>query len=223
MNIQQIRESVTNVGLNATAQDIAYRGANKVTEVMILKGVVLTMATVDPKFLSDGESYRWEFLDKAALYRGLEHGARANMDEAFIDEALARGDRCYGALDGDVIASYGWYSTRPTAVTAIADDVFLHFDSAYAYMYRGYTLSAYRGKRLHGIGMARALDAYVRDGEKGLVSCVELNNFSSLRSCYRLGYRDFGTLFCVKVAGQRHTHATKGCEAYGFHVKSASG
>lgn len=217
MNMHQIRESVSHLGFTATAQDIAYRGANRVTEVTVLKGVVLTMDTVDRKFLADGDGYRWGFLDATALHRGLDDsGAEAE----FIAQALAKGDRCYGAIHGDVIASYGWYSTLPTAITAISDDMILHFDSAYAYMYRGYTSTSYRGKRLHGIGMARALTAYVEEGKNGLVSCVELNNFPSLHSSYRLGYRDFGMLFSIKVAGQRHTHATRGCETYAFEMRS---
>src|SRR5262249_28103377 len=143
------------------------------------------------------------------------------MDAEFIDQALARGDRCYGAIDGDTIVAYGWYSTKPTPVTAISEDMVLHFDSAYAYMYRGYTLPAYRGKRLHGIGMARAMEAYVREGSRGLVSVVDAANFASLASCYRLGYRSFGQIICARIAGQYFTFATGGCEEYSFRIDPA--
>lgn len=223
MNLTQVRETVNRLGLNAALQDIARRAASKVTEVTILKGVRLTMDTVDRKFLSDDAGYRWGFLDADTLRAAVRRQEGLGMDAAFVEAALLRGDRCYAALDGDVVASYGWYSTRPTAVTAISDDLVLHFDSAYAYMYRGYTLPAYRGKRLHGIGMARAMRACVEDGKKGLVSVVESSNLPSLTSCYRLGYRDFGELYCIEVAGRHYTYATRGCRAYDVHAKVQDG
>ncbi len=86
-------------------------------------------------------------------------------------------------------------------------------------MYKGYTVPAYRGKRLHGIGMARALEAISKEGNAGLISYVRSNNFASLKSCYRMGYRDFGNLFVAKLNGQYVTYTSKGCKAFGFHVE----
>lgn len=220
MNIQQVREMVQRFGVKAAALDLMCRAANKVTQASILEGMVLTMESVDPGFLKDDGGCRWGFLDRATLLRLAGRGGDIGMDAAFIEAAMTKGDRCYGALDGEALAAYGWYSTRPTAVTAIADDMVLCFEPAYAYMYRGYTPSAYRGRRLHGIGMARAMKALVDEGKAGLVSCVEAGNLASLSSCQRLGYRIFGTVFCVKVSGRYVTHATSGCEAYRFRVVS---
>jgi len=217
MNLASIRSSVDKFGLPATVQDIAYRAANKLTETLVLKGMTLTMATVDPIFLTDGAEYEWGFLGRDALLRTLSQGAEKDMDAAFIERSLAKGDRCYAALADGKIASYGWYSTQGTEVTA---DLTLHFNSDWAYMYKGYTLPEFRGKRLHGMGMARALKAYTQDGKKGLISYVESTNFSSLKSCYRMGYVDFGTIFCVKVGAKYLIHGTRGCDAYGFRLEA---
>ncbi len=222
MKIEQIREMVQRFGLKAAALDLACRAANKVTHAVVLEGVVLTTETVDPKFLEDDGGCRWGFLDRATLLRLAERKEDIAMDAAFIEAALAKGDRCFGGLHGGTLAAYGWYSTRPTPVTVISDDMVLRFDSAYAYMYRGYTPPEHRGKRLHGIGMARAMKALVDEGKKGLVSCVEAGNLASLSSCQRIGYRLFGTVFAVKVSGRYVTYATKGCEEYGFRVMPES-
>ncbi len=221
MNIKHVYETAARFGINAAAEDIACRAASKIAEVKILKGISLTMESVDPAFLAEDAGYRWGFLDAAALHGALVRGAPLPMDAAFVDEAILAGDRCYGALDGDTIVAYGWYSSRPTAVTAIADDVILHFDRSYSYMYRGYTVPEYRGKRLHGIGMARAMEALVQSGSAGLVSVVDSGNFASLASCYRLGYRSFGQIFVARVAGRCFTHETRGCEAYDLRLEQA--
>ena len=39
-----------------------------------------------------------------------------NMSKSFLEEALAKGDECYGILDGTRLASYGWYSTKPSRI-----------------------------------------------------------------------------------------------------------
>jgi hypothetical protein len=219
MELRSAQDLIGRHGIQATLHDLAYRTANRLSGAMVLKGIALTMESVARPFLADDAGLRWGFVERDALERALETGAADDMAPAFLDEALRRGDRCYGALDGDLLASYGWYSTRPTPVNG---ELVLRFDRAYAYMYKGYTLPAYRGRRLHGIGMARALSALAGEGQKGLVSYVKSNNFASLKSCYRLGYTDFGRVFAIRLGGRYRTFATRGCAAYGFRVEPVS-
>jgi hypothetical protein len=216
MEVRSLRDFVDKHGVRAAAHDLACRAANALTGAMVLQGMSLTVDSVPTAFLKDEAGLRWGFLDQDVLLRALPHGAADDMDERFIVEALERGDRCYGALAGDLLASYGWYSTRPTPVNR---ELLLRFDRRYAYMYKGYTLPAYRGRRLHGIGMARALKAHVGGGLKGLVSYVRSNNVASLKSCHRLGYKDFGRIFVVELRGRYRTYATSGCARYGFCVE----
>lgn len=169
----------------------------------------------DPSVLHGEPGLTWGFLDAETLHRAMAHATDLDIDEAFVREALGRGDRCYGAMDGDILASSGWYSTRPTP---FVDDLDLVFADGWAYMYKGYTAHSHRGRRLHGIGMARAMDAYVREGYRGLVSYVDAANDASLKSCARLGYRTFGTLLAANVGGRWITYATPGCAPYGLRL-----
>jgi hypothetical protein len=213
MDIQSIKDSMAKRGVSATIGDLAYRAANKVTDVRVLCGMALTSDTVDPAFLEDEAGMRWGFLTQPQLERSLAEGTDADMDLDFIRSALAKGDRCYGALDGTRVAAYGWYSTRPTLVT---EGLELRFGEGWAYMYKGYTLPEYRGRRLHGLGMARAMRAYEAEGKKGLVSYVDAMNEASLKSCRRMGYRDLGLLLGARVAGRWVTTASRACEPYGL-------
>ena len=52
------------------------------------------------------------------------------------------------------------------------------------------------------------------------VSWVEANNIMSLRSCYRMGYRDFGEIYIVKLLHKHFILYSKGCEDYGFKVSA---
>lgn len=228
VNIDYTRDIALNFGPMAALHDIAYRAANRLTEAMLLQGIKLDLNTLDPDYLETElppDSVRWGFLGEAELVPRARAG-EAELDLPFVEQALAKGDLCYGVIDGGAgagngsgtLASYGWYSSRPTPVS---EGLTLHFDPTYAYMYKGFTLPAYRGKRLHGIGMARALEALVAQGKKGLVSYVKSNNFASLKSCYRMGYGDFGQIVVARLNGRYVTYATKGCAEYAFRVEVA--
>lgn len=86
-------------------------------------------------------------------------------------------------------------------------------------MYKGYTHHNYRGQRLHAIGMTRALAEYLKRGFEGLVSYVEATNYSSLKSVYRMGYRDFGKIYVFRIFGKYLIHSSKGCKKYGFGIE----
>jgi len=140
-----------------------------------------------------------------------------HMRASFLEEALAKGDECYGILDGTRLASYGWYSTKPSRIDPPC--FILRFRQDYVYMYKGLTHAAYRGQRLHAIGMTLALRHYLARGYRGLVSYVEVNNFDSLKSTLRMGYAVFGTLYAMTLFGQTFAHGSRGCERFGFSVE----
>jgi hypothetical protein len=215
MNIEYTREVAQKFGLKAAVQDLVYRAANRLVDVKLLDGIVLTTATLDTSYLEGPADKSWGFLDRETLITCVE-AQEADMTAEFVEDALGRGDQCFGRMDGKTLASYGWYSRRPTLVE---NGLMLHFDPAYSYMYKGFTMPAYRGQRLHGIGMALSLVALAGPGQKGLVSFVHSNNFPSLKSCYRMGYRDFGQLVAAKIRGHRFTYATPGCKPYDFRLE----
>jgi hypothetical protein len=104
----------------------------------------------------------------------------------------------------------------------MTDDLRFHFDPDYVYMFKGFTLPAYRGQRLHAIGMARALEGYAELGSKGILSYVESNNFASLRSCRRMGYEDIGTIVISKLGGRHYSFESPGCREYALRVDPVS-
>ncbi len=94
------------------------------------------------------------------------------------------------------IISYGWYSPNPTVIN---NRFILSFSDDYLYMYNGYTECDYRGFRLHALGMQQSASDAPRLGRMGLVSYVNAENYRSIHSCKRLGYRFIGYIFTVKI------------------------
>jgi len=214
-----VTDTVGKYGAGALLHDVQCRMINSIVQFQILKGIVVRLQDIsDPSFLDDaGMDARFADCDELMVYaRAGQHA----LTPAFLSEARQRGDRCYALFDGSELAAYGWYSTLPTQI----DDYFmLHFDPRWTYMYKGYTAPEYRGRRLHAIGMCRALREVTQEGQAGLVSWIASNNFASLRSSLRLGYRVFGDAWLLRAGGVSWAYTTPGCRQYAFRVESLEG
>ncbi|MCY1401429.1 hypothetical protein D3C76_1081430 [compost metagenome] len=218
MGVQQLIEKsqkkIRQNGVSNTAHQLLLKTVNSVFLLKILRGI--TLQKVDPKFLDYPLHFKPMFLSEELL-RHYAKDPVNEMSDSFIDEVLAKGDECFGIFDGEVLASYGWYSRQPTHIDP--PEMFLHFSSSYVYMYKGFTHHNYRGQRLHAIGMNLALKHYLEQGYKGLVSYVESSNFDSLKSCYRLGYIDVGSIYLFRLFGRYQRFTSKGCEPYKLDLK----
>lgn len=221
MDLQFYRDSIRHHGLGPTLYHAAYRAVNHVTDVVVWDALVITLDMVDERFLADPRRAQGRFLSAEAM-RSYVDNPENLLTDAFIDEAGARGDRCYALFEGETLTSYGWYSTRPTRLTEVTGEPTLHFDPSYVYMYHGFTHPEHRGQRLHAVGMAAALEECTREGLRGIVAYVVSSNVSSLKSCYRMGYQCFGHIVMVDVGGRQVWRSTPGCRKYGFHVEAAA-
>lgn len=201
----------------AALSDLTLRAISRVTFFKILKCVHIEVP--DPSYLELENRYQYGFLEKSLLLEYCRQEEN-HLAEEFLHKAFAEGDQCFAIRDRDVLASYGWYSNRPTE---ISDNLRLHFDNGYMYMYNGFTRPEYRGRRLHAIGMTMALKEYLGRGFKGLVSYVEANNLSSLKSVYRMGYRDCGDIYVLWIFGRYLISCSAGCKNYGMSLEAING
>ncbi len=214
MTLTDIQKSIQTFGFSKTLFDLTYKAVNSLTYARILQGMTVTMETLDPKYLKGPEQYTYRILTPEQVTE-FAKAPTNNLPEEFLDYARSKGDECFAILDGDRLAAYGWYSWKPTRLSS---QLTLTFSPEWVYMYRGFTHPDYRGQRLHAIGMANALHHYSQKGFKGLISYVEVNNYRSLRSVYRMGYRNFGKVYVLQLGPRFWIHADKGCEPYAFNV-----
>lgn len=216
MNFKELKLIKQKFGWGGVTHALKYSALNKITFYKELQGMIVTMDTLDPKYLKGNEAYTHTFLSEEQL-RKYSKDPQSEITDAFLDKVLPKGDRCFAILDGEKLAAYGWYSTKPTAINK---ELALYFDDHWVYMYKGYTHPSYRGQRLHAIGMAKALEAFSKEGYKGLISYVETNNFASLRSVYRMGYRNICKVRILKAFGKYHITTEPECDKYQFTVKA---
>ncbi|MDB4969842.1 MAG: Acetyltransferase family protein [Myxococcales bacterium] len=209
-------QNARSFGVKAALRELEYRALNKVLPIRILKGMTAVLDDVDRTlFDTGGFAVRVAGADELRAAAAEVDWAK-EMPRSFVDHALGRGDECVGIFDGDALVSIGWYAR---SATSISDSLMLHFDPAWTYMYKGFTLKSHRGKRLHGIGMTFALAHYTKQGARGLISYVEFNNLMSLRSVEKMGYRLFGDIYVARIRGRELFWSTPGCRSYRFQLR----
>lgn len=214
--IGKLRSIARTWGLASALHALSLRAVNLIFRFKVLRGVSIERA--DSNFLQCPERYTAAFLSAAGLREFAADGENG-LTQSFVEEALSKGDECYGICDGGRLVSYGWYSMEPTRIDP--PDLFLGFNREYVYMYKGFTAPRFRGQRLHAIGMTLALDHYLSRGFKGLVSYIESNNFDSLRSSFRMGFVQFGSLYVMEIIGRHITYCGRGCERFELRLQSA--
>ena len=219
-SLRELRDEVRHYGVRSTLYDVWIRSLNRLFFYRVLCGMKAT--SPHPEYLGLDPKYEHGFVAPARL-EAIAVAPEYDLSPAFLRGAFAKGDRCYGLLcrgpgGEDVLASYGWYSRRPTQLYEGLD---LHFGDGWVYMYKGYTHRDFRGQRLHAIGLTLALAQVLEEGACGIVSVVESNNLGSLKSVYRMGFEDVGRIRVSRRFGRWRVSPDDGSRGHGLDVRPA--
>lgn len=166
-----------------------------------------------------GEGYTHGFQSARAMRR-FANDPQTDISPAFVNEAIRRGDACYGVCHAGRLVSSSWYSTRPTPIGP--PEAVLHFDAQWVYMYKAFTQPSHRGQRLYEAGVSRALAHYRAKGARGLLACVDATNLDSLKALRRMGGRTFGSAYLLRLFGRLFAFSSPGCKRYGCRLETAS-
>ncbi|MDX1429290.1 MAG: hypothetical protein R3282_03335, partial [Rhodothermales bacterium] len=178
-------------------------GLRRLWSLQTLQTMSLRAVDIPNKYFESAHAYDHGFKTAQEL-RKYVADPRNDLTHEFLDYAESKGDWCYAITDGDVLASYGWYSAHPTR---FIKGLVIEVDEGDIYMYRGYTIQGYRGRRLHGFGMAQACRAFTQKGYSRLVSYVDAKNVSSSRSAGKLGYENRACIYVLRVVGMNFVWA----------------
>jgi len=212
--IRSMQTRLQRYGLLNTACLQVLRALEALFGLKIFRGVYVERP--EAAFLQCPPGYAPGFLTAGQLRKHAQQPI-TEISSGFLDRAIPRGDECYAICAGEELAAYGWYALRSTPIGV--HDLVLHFSDAYVYMYKGFTDTRHRGRRLHAIGMTRALEHYLGAGYRGLVSYVEATNLDSLKSCARMGYQVFGSIYVLRVFGCSFAFSSPGCSRFGFRLR----
>jgi hypothetical protein len=133
-----------------------------------------------------------------------------DLDPAFIRSALERGDRSWGAFEGDKLVGYTW---RSPSTAPFRDDLWIRIGHPLHYVYKSYTRTTHRGKGIH-IAITRVADRHMLEtGRPSEVGFIDISNIQSLRAARSLGRRKVGWAGYLKAFGRCFTFRTAGVSA----------
>src|SRR5271165_6273959 len=85
-------------------------------------------------------------------------------------------DLCFGAFHGERLVNYSWYALESIEPEhGFGAGLALPLDAVY--LYKAYTVPAYRGKQIHGAVLQRAAQFFRECGITQLVAIVEFANW----------------------------------------------
>ena len=148
-------------------------------------------------------------LTEADLLEGMKDDD-LDLDPAFIRGALARGDRSWGAFEGDKLVGYTW---RSSSIAPFRDDLWIKIGHPLHYVYKSYTRTTHRGKGIH-IAITRVADRQMLEtGRPSEVGFIDISNIQSLRAARSLGRHKVGWAGYLKLFGRCFTFRTPGVAA----------
>lgn len=113
---------------------------------------------------------------------------------------LAAGrDRCYAALLRGRLAAYIWLASGSIEAEhnrgrTAASGVPISFPANALFVYKAFTRTEFRGRRLYSALLAGAMRESSSDGISRLIATADWTNEAALTACRRLGFRELGMI-----------------------------
>jgi GNAT superfamily N-acetyltransferase len=127
--------------------------------------------------------------------------------------ALARGDRCVGALEGGRLLGYAWFAFAPTPESG---GMWIDFDADAAYSYRHFVRPECRGRRIAGRLLPAADALCAAQGRGRCLILIHEHNAASIRASERSGARTVGHAVCLTLFGRLLCWRSPGTKRHGL-------
>jgi len=119
---------------------------------------------------------------------------------------LEKGDRCILALHNGKIIGYLWVTKDQME---LRPNKYIFLSKNRSCSYKGFVLKEYRGRRIHGAMYGYLIDLLKKDGKRFVISIVDMDNKSSLRSKSRDGYNTIGRVTHLRFFGLKFEYIKK--------------
>jgi len=209
--VSTIRCDIKHFGIKHALYDVLLRSTNRLILFRVLRLVTISkVKRHDP--LPAGYLFKPIMPDDLAK---LAQDKAYEINPVLLRESRQAGNSCFGIFDGSRLANYLFIYTTPALMT---DDLQITFGRNYAYLCATFTHPDYRGRHMNSIAAAFASGAYLDKGFKKLLAYVDANNFSSLKSLFRVGWVAVDTIYIVRIFGRYFIRSGAGSSAHEFRI-----
>jgi|GEM_PF-2653547 len=217
--LRRLQETYTSFGAVAVLHVIACRVVEKLARGEIYRLFTLEYADIPEKLKGLPSGFTLTKMSGAEAIAASTPALRfADVHDPTYDPGpdLDPGTRCYGLLEGDLLVCRGWYRS---ASVLLDPSVSISFDPGWMYSYRSFTVPTHRRRGLAAQLEAQASLDFKSQGCQGILGIIYLDNFPSIQSGYKVGYRAVGTLVVLRIFGATRVFTTPGCRRTGLTVQ----
>jgi hypothetical protein len=211
---QTVLDYIRRLGVRRSLVRGAYVAVNQLVSLSVFDCIRMGPENINKALTEIPNGYECRFLKpgEAGRFEGQLTGIAAKN----LRHAVAQDDDIYVVLDGDRVANIGYYGAGPTPVQ---DNLVIHFLPPSRYMYGGYTTAAYRGGRLHALGILRAAQDLFDRQVPHLVSVCERTNYRAAVSVFRMGWQPHGLLYHVGIGSRNWIGRTAAGRNLGMELR----
>jgi GNAT superfamily N-acetyltransferase len=198
--------------------ELAYRAARKVMTLDVTVVVWLARAKLRLPGVDDA-AFDFHFLSSDELRR-LGDDAALGLAPAMAQRVAQGNDFCFAAMHGDNLASYAWFAldsieaehnrgAQPHSGVAVS------FPTNVAFLYKGFTHPDYRGRKLHGEVIGRALVELAPLGIEAVLSTTDWTNRAARRALAGIGFVELGLCYRWGWSHWMHTQPPREAQSRG--------
>jgi GNAT superfamily N-acetyltransferase len=180
-----------------TLQFGAYRVAQRCIVLDITHLMILDANTVVAPATDDELTFDFSTPDEVASLIGDD---ASGLDGAMVDRMSHDGDFCLAAFANNQLAGYAWFAFEQVEPEcnqgeSLLTGVGLSLPLSMCFMYKGFVHREFRGRRVYGRLLSRALTLLFGRKITHLLSTADWANFSAHKSCYGIGFRHLGLVW----------------------------
>ncbi|MDH3886312.1 MAG: GNAT family N-acetyltransferase [Desulfobacterales bacterium] len=195
MNIHYYKSHLKRHGVLKTVFRLFSQSVNKLFTLKIRYLIKFDLKALNSEDLAVDDRFQITRLEPDWLSRHVDL-EEYQMSKSFLNRAQRKGDICFGILNNGMVAAFSWYSNKPSLL--LEGELELKFSNNCLYVHNVYTHPDYRGRRLLAIGISNALRELSTLGFNSFISVVAFDNFSSLKSMYRMGWKKVGQFIYIR-------------------------
>lgn len=184
-------------GLTKTLQRGLYRVAQRFIVLDITHLMMLDANDVVAPASADDLTFDFLTPDDVSL---LSRDETNGLNAAMSDRMSREGDFCLAAFTNAQLVGYAWFAFERVGADCNQGEssltgVGIAFPASVCFMYKGFVRGEFRGRRIYGRLMSRALTLLSGRKITGILSTADWTNFAAHKSCYGIGYRYLGLVW----------------------------
>ena len=126
--------------------------------------------------------------------------------KTYSKNRLEKGDKCFLTIHNSKIISYVWAMKDHMELSEYKN---VPISKNRVYIYKGFVLKEFRGKRIHNLMDIYLFNYFRRQGKEFVICAIYKDNLSSTKAIERIGFKKIGYISLLRFFGIKYDYIGK--------------